>query len=79
LRNDEVLESLDLLSKTVLPEFREREEKRAREKAGQLKPIIEAAMKRRIEVRADWYPEDYSYDGDGALVSHYGFGGDAKQ
>jgi hypothetical protein len=36
-------------------------------------------MKRRIEARVDWYPEDYSYDADGALVAHYGFGGEAKQ
>ena len=79
LGNDEVLESLELLGKTVLPEFREREETRAREKTKRLEPVIEAAMKRRIEVSANWYPEDYSYDADGALLAHYGFGGQEKQ
>jgi hypothetical protein len=78
LKNDEVLESLELLGKTVLPEFREREERLAREKAKRLEPVIEAAMKRRIEMPANWYPEDYSYDADGALVAHYGFGGGEK-
>jgi alkanesulfonate monooxygenase SsuD/methylene tetrahydromethanopterin reductase-like flavin-dependent oxidoreductase (luciferase family) len=79
LHNDEVLESLELFGKTVLPEFREREERAARIKAQRLEPIIEAAVKRRIELPANWYPQDYSYDADGALVAHYGFGGDAKQ
>jgi hypothetical protein len=53
-------------------------EKRAREKA-QLETVIEAATKRRIEVHADWFPENYSHEPDGAFVSHYGFGGEAKQ
>lgn len=44
----------------------------------QCRPVIEAANKRPIEVRADWYPQDYSYDAQGALVSDYGFDREAN-
>lgn len=72
LTNEQVLPSLELFAKTVLPEFREREEKRAAEKAKRLEPVIEAALKRRVEVDTPWYNEGYSYKADGALLSHYG-------
>jgi alkanesulfonate monooxygenase SsuD/methylene tetrahydromethanopterin reductase-like flavin-dependent oxidoreductase (luciferase family) len=40
-------ESIELLGREVMPEFREREEKRMREKAARVEPIIERAMKRK--------------------------------
>jgi alkanesulfonate monooxygenase SsuD/methylene tetrahydromethanopterin reductase-like flavin-dependent oxidoreductase (luciferase family) len=67
-----ICESLELLGKTVIPEFREREERRAVEKARRMEPVIEAAMKRRIEPQTPWYSEDYSYMSDGSAVSHFG-------
>ena len=40
-------ESIELLGREVMPEFKEREEKRLREKAERVAPIIERAMKRK--------------------------------
>jgi len=40
-------ESLELFAREIMPEFRDREDKRQAEKAARLEPIIEAAMKRK--------------------------------
>jgi len=72
LPHEYICESLELFGKTVLPEFREREEKRAREKAVRLEPIIEAAMARRVEPDTPWYNEEYTYKSDGSAVTHFG-------
>src|SRR5260370_26073449 len=45
--HDATCESIELLGREVMPEFREREEKRQREKAERVAPIIERAMKRK--------------------------------
>jgi alkanesulfonate monooxygenase SsuD/methylene tetrahydromethanopterin reductase-like flavin-dependent oxidoreductase (luciferase family) len=71
-----ICESLELLGKTVIPEFKEREEQRAQEKARKLEPVIEAAMKRKVEPQTPWYSEDYSYQSDGSTVTHFGLGPD---
>src|SRR5260370_4808088 len=71
-----ICDSLELLGKTIIPEFKEREEQRAREKARRLEPVIEAAMKRKVEPQTPWYSEDYSYQSDGSTVTHFGFGPD---
>ncbi len=46
-RHEHVMESLELFGRQVLPEFREREERRAREKAERLGPVIESLMARK--------------------------------
>ncbi|MBM3671591.1 MAG: LLM class flavin-dependent oxidoreductase [Actinobacteria bacterium] len=46
-RHEHVCESLELFAREVLPEFKDREEQREREKAERLAPIIEAAMARK--------------------------------
>ena len=39
----------------------ERQEKREKEKADRLAPVIEKVMKRRVEPEAPWYNEEYRY------------------
>jgi alkanesulfonate monooxygenase SsuD/methylene tetrahydromethanopterin reductase-like flavin-dependent oxidoreductase (luciferase family) len=46
-RHEHIMESLELFGKEVLPEFQEREEKRARDKAQRLEPVIEKVMSRK--------------------------------
>jgi hypothetical protein len=41
------MESLELFGREVLPEFKEREEQRAREKAERLGPVVEAVLARK--------------------------------
>lgn len=45
-RHEHICESMELFAKTVLPEFKEREEQRQREKAEALRPFIEKAMEK---------------------------------
>jgi alkanesulfonate monooxygenase SsuD/methylene tetrahydromethanopterin reductase-like flavin-dependent oxidoreductase (luciferase family) len=59
-RHDHIMESLDLFGRTVLPEFREREEKLAAGRARRLEPVVEAAMARRRD-DAPALPEGYSF------------------
>jgi alkanesulfonate monooxygenase SsuD/methylene tetrahydromethanopterin reductase-like flavin-dependent oxidoreductase (luciferase family) len=49
IRHEHIMESLELLGREVLPEFRERDEKLHAEKARRLEPAIEAALARRPE------------------------------
>jgi len=46
-RHEDVMESLELFGRTVLPEFLERDERAAREKEQRLAPIIDAALERK--------------------------------
>ena len=46
-RHEHIMESLELFGKEVLPEFQEREEKRARDKAQRLEPVMEKVMARK--------------------------------
>ncbi len=45
--HDATCESIELLGREVMPEFRDREERRMREKAARVEPIIERAMNRK--------------------------------
>ena len=46
-RHEHIMESLELFGREILPEFAEREERRAKEKEARLAPVIEAAMARK--------------------------------
>src|SRR5439155_9088324 len=46
-RHEDVMESLDLFGREVLPEFKEREERRAREKAERMTPVVEQGLARK--------------------------------
>ncbi len=48
-KHEDICESLALFAEKVMPEFKPRDEKRAKEKAERMAPIIEKAMKRRRE------------------------------
>ncbi len=46
-KHEDICASLDLFASKVMPEFKEREEKRAAQKAAKMAPILEKAMKRK--------------------------------
>jgi alkanesulfonate monooxygenase SsuD/methylene tetrahydromethanopterin reductase-like flavin-dependent oxidoreductase (luciferase family) len=46
-KHEDICGSLELFARSVMPEFKEREHKRAREKAERIAPVIERAMKRK--------------------------------
>src|SRR5438445_5807556 len=46
-RHEDVMESLDLFGREVLPEFKEREERCAREKAQRMTPVVEQVLARK--------------------------------
>ena len=46
-RHEHIMESLELFGREVLPEFREREEQRERDKQQRLRPIVDAALARK--------------------------------
>ena len=46
-RHEDIMESLELFGKEVLPEFLDRDEKLQQDKARRLEPVIEAAMARK--------------------------------
>ncbi len=48
-QHEDICSSLNLFAEKVLPEFKDREQKRAREKAERMAPILEKAMKRKKE------------------------------
>jgi len=50
-KHEDICSSLNLFAQKVLPEFKVREEKRAREKAERVAPMLEKAMKRKKEPR----------------------------
>ncbi len=71
LRHEDICASMELFGKTVLPEFKERDEKRSKEKAQRMEPIIEQAMKRRIAPPAPQFADDYEYRADGTGIRHF--------
>ncbi len=71
LQHADICSGLELFGKTVLPEFIEREEKRSREKVKQLEPVIEKAMKARVEPPAPPYDENYAFRADGRQIRHF--------
>ncbi|MGO9055971.1 MAG: LLM class flavin-dependent oxidoreductase [Candidatus Binataceae bacterium] len=71
--HDVVCESFELFGKTLVPEFRERDEKLAKQKAERLEPIIEAAMKRRVEPVVPDFGPDYTVRADGQQIKHFGY------
>ena len=61
-RHEDIMESLELFGKTVLPEFAERDEKLSKEKEARLAPIIEKVMARKPEADHPPLPSpDYSF------------------
>ena len=48
-RHEHIMESLELFGREVLPEFKERDERAARDKAQRLEPVIEQVMARKPE------------------------------
>ncbi|ONH28000.1 LLM class flavin-dependent oxidoreductase [Pseudofrankia asymbiotica] len=61
-RHEDIMESLELLGKEVLPEFVEREQAGAAAKARQREPLVEAALARHERVLGDVDP-DYWFGG----------------
>ena len=57
-RHEDVMASLELFGREVLPEFAERDEAATAAKAERLAPVVEAAMARRVDT-APPMPEDY--------------------
>ena len=61
-RHEHIMESLELFGTKVLPEFMERDERRQREKATRLEPVVAAALARKP---ADDHPplpaDDYAF------------------
>jgi alkanesulfonate monooxygenase SsuD/methylene tetrahydromethanopterin reductase-like flavin-dependent oxidoreductase (luciferase family) len=73
ITHEQVCEGLELFGKTVVPEFKERDEKLAKMKAERLAPVIEQAMKRRVEPKVTEYDEDYVVRADGLKIKHFGW------
>jgi alkanesulfonate monooxygenase SsuD/methylene tetrahydromethanopterin reductase-like flavin-dependent oxidoreductase (luciferase family) len=60
-RHEHIMESLEILGREILPEFAEREERRAREKARRIEPIVEAVMARKPAGDHPPLPEGYTF------------------
>ena len=60
-KHEDIMESLELFGKEVLPEFKERDEKAQKEKAKRLEPIIEKAMARKTDDAPPLPSPDYSF------------------
>ncbi len=61
-RHEHIMESLELFGRTVLPEFREREEAGAAAKAARLAPVVEQVMARKPAADHPPLPtEDYEF------------------
>jgi hypothetical protein len=61
-RHEHVMEALELFGREVLPEFKERDEARAREKERRLAPVVDAALARKpAEDHPPLPRDDYSF------------------
>jgi hypothetical protein len=49
-QHEHICESLELFGKTLLPAFKEREEKRQKAKMAELAPYVEAALARKVRM-----------------------------
>jgi hypothetical protein len=59
-RHEDIMESLELFGRDVLPEFMEREERSAAAKAKRLEPVVERALSRST-LTGPVLPEDYNF------------------
>src|SRR5207249_11959759 len=59
-RHEDICDSLELFGRTVLPEFRDRDEAIVKAKAERLEPAIAAAMARKVDDAPKLSP-DYSF------------------
>ena len=60
-RHEDIMASLELFGREVLPEFKEREEKAERDKQRRLAPIVEKVMARREDTAPPLPEPDYSF------------------
>ena len=60
-KHEDIMESLELFGREVLPEFQEREEAREAERARRLEPVIETALARRVDSAPPLPVEDYAF------------------
>ncbi len=60
-RHEHIMESLELFGRTVLPEFKEREQRRAAEKARAIAPLVEQVLSRAPADRGPALPPGYSF------------------
>jgi len=60
-RHEHIMESLELFGREVLPEFMEREEQGAADKARRLEPVVEAALARRVDTAPPLPSPNYSF------------------
>jgi alkanesulfonate monooxygenase SsuD/methylene tetrahydromethanopterin reductase-like flavin-dependent oxidoreductase (luciferase family) len=73
ITHEQICEGFELFGKSVLPEFKERDEKQSRLKAERLAPVIEKAMKRRIQPEIPDFGEEYVVRADGLKIKHFGW------
>jgi hypothetical protein len=57
-RHEDIMDSLELFGREVLPEFKERDERLVAEKAKRLEPVIEQVMARKVD-DTPAMPDDY--------------------
>jgi hypothetical protein len=60
-RHEDIMESLELFGKEVLPEFAERDEKAAAKKAARMEPIIDKVMARKTDDAPPLPSPDYAF------------------
>jgi hypothetical protein len=60
-RHEHIMESLELFGREVLPEFMEREDQAAGEKAKRMEPVVEAVMARRTDDTPPLPRDDYAF------------------
>jgi alkanesulfonate monooxygenase SsuD/methylene tetrahydromethanopterin reductase-like flavin-dependent oxidoreductase (luciferase family) len=60
-RHEDIMESLELFGKEVLPEFMERDEKAEADKAKRMEPIIEKVMARKVDDAPPLPAPDYAF------------------
>ena len=60
-RHEDIMESLELFGREVLPEFMERESQGAAAREARLAPVVEAAMARRVDDTPPLPSPDYSF------------------
>jgi hypothetical protein len=73
ITHEQICEGFELIGKSLLPEFRERDEKQSKLKAERLAPVIEKAMKRRVEPEIPDFGEEYVVRADGLKIKHFGW------
>jgi alkanesulfonate monooxygenase SsuD/methylene tetrahydromethanopterin reductase-like flavin-dependent oxidoreductase (luciferase family) len=60
-RHEHIMEALELFSKEVMPEFKDRDERLTREREQRLRPLVDAALERRVDNAPD-LPADFRVD-----------------